>query len=107
MREYPKKIRKELHRLAGIAYDRDMAKAPNELESHFKKWREGELSSHELNDQIHKYHDGIARELWRWYGMDPDFTVPRAIADGIIMESEVSKEVMDLFCERIKNYREE
>jgi hypothetical protein len=105
MSEYPKKIHKELRRLAGIAYDRDMEKALSELESHFKRWHSGELSPHELNDLIHKHHDGIARNLWKFYKAPPDVTVPQSVADGTLREEEVTAELMDFIAERVAMFR--
>ncbi|MBN1759772.1 MAG: hypothetical protein JW863_15705 [Chitinispirillaceae bacterium] len=105
--KYPKKVRKELRQLAGIAYDRDMEKALCELESHFRRWRAGEISPHDLNNLIHKHHDGISRELWKFYNLSPDITVPRSVVDGTIREDEISSEVMEHIAESIAFYRKQ
>lgn len=84
-----KSQRRELRKLAELAYDRELGIALEKLEAHFKRWRRGEISPHDLNELIHEHHDGVSRELWNFYNNKPDFTVPLAIAKGTIAENEV------------------
>jgi len=107
MKEYPKKIRTELQRLAGTAYDRDMEKALTELETHFRRWRSGEISPFDLNNLIHAHHDGISRDLWKFYHHHPESTVPRAIANGTLKEDEIPEEIMDYLAETVSYFRKE
>ena len=106
MKKYSKKIQNELRRLAGIAYERDMEKALSELESHFKDWRSGVLSPHDLNDLIHKHHDGISRNLWKFYTVSPEVTVPQSVVDGTIREKEIPKEVLEYIADSVAFYQE-
>jgi len=107
MKDYPKNIRRELRRLAGMAYDRDTGKALTELESHFRRWQSGEISPHELNDLIHKHHDGISRDLWKIYRHPPETTVPMAIANGTLSEDEIPEEVKDYVTEKVDSFSKE
>jgi hypothetical protein len=36
-----------------------------ELRAQFDRWDRGEIDSFELNDLVHKYHDGTSREIWK------------------------------------------
>ncbi len=60
---FTKSERKELRRLAGLAYERELAKALEALEESFGQWRKKKISAFELSDCIHKFHNGTARNL--------------------------------------------
>ena len=40
------------------------------LEENFKLWRKSKITAFELNELIHKFHNGIARDLWSFYDRD-------------------------------------
>ncbi|VFN01465.1 MAG: hypothetical protein BECKG1743D_GA0114223_105663 [Candidatus Kentron sp. G] len=101
MREYPKSIRKELRRLTGLAHEREMALALGRLEQEFGSWRKGEISPHELNDRIHKHHNGTARNLWSIYTGNDNLAVVRAVCLGVIERSEIAKETLATISDQI------
>ncbi len=93
---FTKSQRKELRRLAGLAYERDLAKALELLEEYFKQWKEGKITAFELSDFIHKYHNGMARDLWSFYTNGyTDMIVAQAIANGIISKAEISLGILE------------
>jgi len=101
-----KKQRKEMRELQGLAWRRELEEELGKLESHFSSWREGLIDVFELSDQIHRFHNGGSRDLYTYYtGSDLMFTVPGALAKGIIDESEVSKELLDIIVEQIELFR--
>src|SRR5262245_54222916 len=54
------------------------------------RWRRGELDPHELNDQIHAFHQGASRKLFsRYTDSEPTWAVAGAIARGILADSDV------------------
>ena len=52
--------RKELRRLGGVAYERELAKALTSLEEDFKRWMKNKITAFELSELIHKFHNGVA-----------------------------------------------
>ena len=88
---FTKSERKELRRLAGLAYKRELAKTLESLERKFGQWKKNKITAFELNDFIHKFHNGIARDLWSFYtNGDNRMIVAHAIAKGIILKTEIN-----------------
>jgi hypothetical protein len=93
---FTKLERKELHRLAGLAYERELAKALTSLEEDFKRWGKDKITAFELSEFIHKFHNGVARNLWSFYTTGPvELNVKHAIAKGIISKIEVSPGILE------------
>jgi len=99
--------RKALRELSGIAHERELTKALSELEEKFQKWRGGSISSFQLNDIIHEFHNGTHRNIWKRYSyLKPDMIVPTAIASGILKEEEVPPEILEDMKQSIQFFRE-
>ncbi len=95
-RNFSKKQRAELKRLNGLAWERELATALDELFAQFGKWRCETISEFDLSDKLHEFHDHTARDLYKRYAYgDNFFAVPAAIARGIIRESEVSAALLE------------
>jgi hypothetical protein len=62
---FTKLERKELQKLAGLAYERELAKALESLEEKFKQWRKNKITAFGLESIIHKFHNGIAQDKAR------------------------------------------
>ena len=89
-RAFTKSESRELRRLAGVAYERELTHALDELEEEFKRWRAEELNAFDLSDSIHEFHNGQARELWKCYnGIPIHLVVASAVARGALAESEI------------------
>ena len=74
--ELTKKQRKHIREMSGIAYEREMAAALDNLLMSFQKWKQGEKTPFDLDGEIHQYHNGTARELYKQYATgDPDMAV--------------------------------
>jgi hypothetical protein len=98
MSTYPftKAQKREIRRLAGLAYERELAKAAGELQSEFERWRGGEIDVFALNDHIHKFHDGASRDLYKRYVMgEAKWSLAAAIARGIVQESKVDPVILE------------
>lgn len=50
MKEYSKKIKRQLRELAGKAYQRELEAILADLEMQFTKWREGQIDCWKLED---------------------------------------------------------
>jgi len=96
MDSFTKGHRREIRRLAGLAHERELSTAAGSLESEFGRWRRGEIDVFELNEHIHKFHDGVSRELYKAYAMGRlEFSVAGAIARGVLQESEVDPAILE------------
>jgi len=97
---FTKSERKELRRLVGLAYERELAKALESLEGKFEQWRKNKITAFELNDFVHKFHNGIARDLWSFYTHGhTEFIVAQATANGVISKAEINPGILGKFNE--------
>jgi len=90
--------KREIRKLEGVAYEREMADAVSKLQAEFERWRQGEMDVFELNERIHKFHDGISRELYKKYAMAGsavEWVVASAVVNGIVKESEVDPAALE------------
>ena len=93
---FTKAERKELRGLAGLAYERELDKALGLLEKKFEQWRKKKITVFELNDFIHKFHNGIARDLWSFYTHgNSGMIVAHAITKDIILKTEVAPGILE------------
>ncbi len=99
--------RKALRELSGTAHERELTKALLELEEKFQEWRSSSISSFQLNDIIHEFHNGTNRDIWKRYSfLKPEISVPAAIASGILKEEEVPPEILEDMKRSIQFFRE-
>jgi len=104
--KYSKKQRKEMRQLQGLAWQRELETELGGLGDLFSSWREGAIDAFQLSDQIHRFHNGVSRDLYtRYSGNHYEITVPDAIANGRIDEAEVSKELLELLSGHIEHIR--
>ena len=98
MKEYTKSIRKELRMLNGLAHERYLDRALGELQQQFARWESKEIDGFELKEAIHQFHNGESRELYNYFIGNQDLNgskVAKAIAEGVISRTELSKETLD------------
>jgi hypothetical protein len=93
---FTKPERKELRKLAGLAYERELTKALEFVERNFKQWKKNKITTFELSEIIHKFHNGPARDLWSFYTTGPaELNVKHAIAKGVILKNEISPGILE------------
>ncbi len=79
-----------------MAYERELAKALGLLEGNFRQWKKNKITAFELSELIHKFHNGIARDLWSFYTTGhAELNVKHAIAEGIILETEIGPGILE------------
>ena len=107
MQNLPKPIKRVLRQLMDVAYERELHRELEKLDQSFAAWREGTISSFELNELIHKHHDGPSRELWSRYRnvRAADMLVTSAVVEGLIKEEEVPLEVLATISWQLAFYR--
>ncbi len=105
--DFPGKAqRRELRRLAALAYDRELAKELEAVEVQFRQWRAGNLDVHQLSDLIHQFHDGVARDLFVMYtGGQLGSVVAQAVARNALHENELPLDLRELLREQIAFYK--
>jgi len=98
VKEYTKSIRRELRFLTGQAHKRYLDHALSELQQRFFSWESKEIDGFDLNEAIHQFHNGKSRELYNYFTGSQDLNghrVARAIVEGVISRTELSKETLD------------
>src|SRR5262245_14102262 len=87
--------KRRLRSLAGMAYTRELGNELAKLEMDFGAWRRGEIDPFELSDRIHRFHDGVSRDLYVTYrDLPPGHAVARAIALHVLERAEVPSDLL-------------
>ncbi len=87
---------RKLRELAGVAYTRELTAELSKLERDFAQWRSGEIDPFEMSNRIHRFHDGVSRDLFvRYRDLPPDFAVARGIAFHFLQEGEIPSEILN------------
>lgn len=67
MPEFSKSEMKILRAAAGRSWERELDAALDRLFDSFQQWKNGEIEAFELSERIHRFHDGDARDLYKFY----------------------------------------
>ncbi len=90
--------RRQCHQLrifAEEAHERELSEAMMELYEDFQEWGGDQISVFDLTERIHKFHDGISRELYKRYVLlDPEFGVAHALNHGILGAKDVGENLV-------------
>lgn len=90
-----------------MAYTRELGAELSKVEEDFARWRRGEIDPFELSDRIHRFHDGISRDLYVTYrDLPPHHSVARAVAYGILERAEIPPEILAALGSAIEFYAE-
>ena len=90
MRELSKGEKLHFRKLAGIAYEHELGKELDKLHSKFTSWKKDEMNTFDLEQIIHEFHNGKARELYKFYsGSHLDLMVAKALHEGLLKEEEI------------------
>lgn len=108
MSELSKAVKRKLRDLVGVAYGRELAGELAKLEKQFVRWRAGEIDPFELNDLVHRFHDGASRELYKQYtNSDLEWAAASAIMRGVVSEEEAGPEVAAAISRHLSFLREQ
>ena len=106
MLEITKNERKALRRWASIAHDRELGAELAKLGAAIETWRAGKYSPHAVSEQIHQFHDGVARDLFRFYTRaSPESAVAQAIVGCVIAETELPPDLLAALAPLVQFYR--
>ncbi len=102
-RNLTKGERKRARQIAGIAWERELAKALRDLDGRFQDWRDGKIDSFELADTIHRFHDGPNRDLYKLYNaLSPEQATARAVGLRIVAGDEVPEQIRETLATSIE-----
>jgi hypothetical protein len=99
--------RRKLRELAGVAYTREIGTELSKVEKDFGRWRSGEIDPFELSDRIHRFHDGVSRDLYVFYrDVSPNTAVARAVAYRILDRAEIPRDILPALESAIEYFAE-
>ena len=95
--DLPKNLKRLLREHAGRAHEEELRRALLPLADDFDRWRSGEVSSGEISERIHAFHQGPAREIWKSYNYGSLIhAVAFAIHQGILQRESVPSELLEV-----------
>jgi hypothetical protein len=96
MHDLPKWLKRALREVARAAYEEELRRALVPLAAAFDAWRTAAITSGDLTQRIHEFHNGPARELFTKYdSRSVEFAVAHAIVTGVIERSRVPGELLE------------
>ena len=105
--ELNKKQKKHIRDMAAAAYEREMTAALDKLLAAFQEWNQGGVTPFALDEKIHHYHDGVARELYKQYATGhPDMAVLLALRRGTLQIEELNEDCRAFYQERLGRIRD-
>ncbi len=82
MHDLSKAVRRAIRELAGLAYERELAAELTKLRAQFDAWGAGQMSPFELEQAVHEFHNGVARQLYNRYSSGS--TLPHVVAGAVL-----------------------
>ena len=108
MKKYSKGIRKKFRELANLAWQRELDRDIASLAERFDEWRKKKIDCFELNELIHKFHNGPSREIWKKHNyFDADAITAMAVASGILKREEIPQDILQYIETEIELYSRE
>ncbi|TVP60405.1 MAG: hypothetical protein EA351_00675 [Gemmatimonadales bacterium] len=108
MTRFSKREMKLLRAAAGTSWERELDAALDRLFEHFQEWKRGGIDAFELSERIHRFHDGNARDLYKFYtGAKPPIAAGYGVARGWIGTADLPRELLEKLEPTIAFYREE
>ena len=82
--------KKKVRQLAGIAWERELRHEILGIMTAINEMENGSLSPFDVNDRIHKFHNGASRELYKQYSESlPWLGVSRAYFDRVLTDNDL------------------
>ncbi len=100
--ELTKKQKRHIRDMAALAYEREMTAALNKLFASFQDWKRAGKTPFDLDEEIHRYHNGAARDLYKQYATgNPDMAVLLALTSGVLKIEELNEDCRAFYQERL------
>ena len=82
--------RKQIRRLAGIAWERELRDELRKIATAIHEMENDTLTPFDVNDSIHRFHNGASRDLYRQYSDSlPWLGVCRAYIDRVLSDDDL------------------
>lgn len=89
------------------AYEKELSSELKILSGQFQLWRKEKITAWELEDSIHKFHNGPAQKLYsRYINVPPEMILPYALAKGIICLDACPEEIREEMAMRVQMFSE-
>jgi hypothetical protein len=83
--------KKKVRQLAGIAWERELRCELRKIAAAIEDMENNSLSAFDVNDSIHRFHNGASRELFKRYSDSlPWWGVCRAYFDGVLTDEDLA-----------------
>lgn len=93
---YSKAIYKKMRELSVTAYERELRGEMEKLAEQFQLWRDNQINTWDLEEAIHKFHNGPARKLYsRYRDLAPEMILPYALNKGLVAYEDIPEEIAD------------
>jgi hypothetical protein len=94
MEQFSKHVRRQLREAAATAHERALSRALEPLHAAFEQWKRGEISPFDLSDQIHRFHNGVRREIYGLYtDSETRISVAAAVHQGLMKLEELHPDI--------------
>ena len=94
--EYTRKEKAILRQLASEAWESQLDSELDQLFESFCTWANKGISAFDLSDQIHAFHNGVSRELYKRYTSLPhEIAVARAVVLGLASEESIEPMLLE------------
>jgi hypothetical protein len=89
---FTKSEKKELRILGATAHEKELTLELQKLLQEFLLWKNGQISSFDLDEKIHDYHSDAHRSLFNMYNQNSNHfpAVDRAVGLGLILPDQMS-----------------
>ena len=89
--EFTKSEKRRIRELAALAWERELRSELTSIGDAINRMTDDQMSPHDVNNLIHKFHDGISRELFnRFSSNKPWLAVCRAHYDGVLTDADIA-----------------
>ncbi|MEN8907494.1 MAG: hypothetical protein ABF289_16180 [Clostridiales bacterium] len=105
--EYSKKEKKIFRELVNIAYERELKLELEKLEKNFIRLKNNEIGAFDLDNIIHKFHNGTSRNLYKKYNVSfngglVEMAIAHSLRNGVLKRDEIDETLIERIDELIK-----
>jgi len=107
MAEIPRRMKRLIREHAAAAHEAELRRALLPLADAFKQWEQGAINSFSLQELIHQFHQGPARDIYVRYATNHrEPALAYAIATGVIDRAAIPAELLDHLAGLIEFYQD-
>lgn len=105
-KEFTRHEKSQLKQFASEAWEAELTRELEELFERFCIWADDGISAFDLSEEIHEFHNGVSRELYKCYsGLPPESAVARAIAMDVLSEQSLDPSLLEKLRPSIESFR--